>query len=67
MSSKTAGVLGYINEENKTNQAKPLNDKQTSEILPTADPDKQYKFALNFALKGDYDKAEVAFKEFIKK
>ena len=35
-------------------------------ILPDVSPTKQYKFATEFLKTGDYEKAEQAFKEFIK-
>ncbi len=34
-------------------------------ILPNAAPNEQYKFATNFIKIGDYEKAELALKEFI--
>ena len=48
----------------------PASVVQTSEIkkekvLPKTDPKKQYKFATNFIKVGDYEKAEIALKEFI--
>ena len=36
-------------------------------ILPDETPDKQYKFATSLIKVGDYDQAELALKEFVKK
>ena len=37
------------------------------EILPSGSPEEQYEFATSFLKVGDYDTAEVALKEFVKK
>lgn len=42
-------------------------DVETESILPKGTPASQYKFATNFIKVGDYQKAEIALKEFIDK
>ena len=42
-------------------------DVEAESILPKGTPANQYKFATNFIKVGDYQKAEIALKEFIEK
>ena len=42
-------------------------DVEAESILPKGTPASQYKFATNFIKVGDYQKAEIALKEFIEK
>ena len=78
LDSKTKQVLGYIKEDEKTNPKKNENEnilgakdkknqvlKKNNTVLPNKDPEEQFKVSLNYALTGDYEKAELAFKEFI--
>ena len=68
LDSKSNGVLGFIKEKEKEKKVgiRNKNIKKNNSFFPNSNPEEQYKFSLNYALKGDYDKAEVAFKEFIK-
>lgn len=44
-----------------------VEESDTKEILPNASPDEQYKFATSLIKVGDYDQAELALREFVKK
>ena len=44
-----------------------VEESDTKEILPNAPPDEQYKFATSLIKVGDYDQAELALREFVKK
>ena len=74
LNSKTEGVLGFIKEsDNKKN--KPVdtvvsNQKSKTEnqsFLPKETADANFNYALDFASQLDFDNAEKAFKEFLKK
>ena len=39
--------------------------ERTEKILPDANPEEQYKFAVSFIKVGDYDTAELALREFV--
>ena len=44
-----------------------VEESDAKEILPNASPDEQYKFATSLIKVGDYDQAELALREFVKK
>lgn len=44
-----------------------VEESDAKEILPNAPPDEQYKFATSLIKVGDYDQAELALREFVKK
>ncbi|MAK12145.1 MAG: tol-pal system protein YbgF [Candidatus Pelagibacter sp.] len=44
-----------------------IEEAETKEILPKKSPEEQYKFATSLIKVGDYDQAELALKEFVKK
>ena len=44
-----------------------IEEPQVKEILPKKSPEEQYKFATSLIKVGDYDQAELALKEFVKK
>jgi len=63
-----------VKKENQqeTNSINPagvvkLEKAETKDILPNDTPEKQYKFATSLIKVGDYDKAELALKEFVTK
>ena len=68
LDSKSKGVLGFIKEEEKSKKddLKSEKRKNNNSFFPNSNPEEQYKYSLNYVLKREYDKAEVAFKEFIK-
>ncbi len=68
LDSKSKGVLGFIKEEEKSKKVvvKDKKGKNKNSFFSSSEPEEQYKISLNYVLKRDYDKAEVAFKEFIK-
>ncbi len=44
-----------------------IAEPEAKEILPKKPPEEQYKFATSLIKVGDYDQAELALKEFVKK
>jgi tol-pal system protein YbgF len=42
-----------------------INKPKTTKILPKASIAEQYKYAMNVMKSGDFEKAEIAFKEFV--
>ena len=44
-----------------------VEESDAKEILPNTSPDEQYKFATSLIKVGDYDQAELALREFVKK
>ena len=44
-----------------------IEEPEAKEILPKKSPEEQYKFATSLIKVGDYDQAELALKEFVKK
>ena len=59
-------------EQQKTNSINPasvvkIEQAEEKEILPNKSPEEQYKFATSLIKVGDYDQAELALKEFVKK
>ncbi len=44
-----------------------IEEPEVKEILPKKSPEEQYKFATSLIKVGDYDQAELALKEFVKK
>lgn len=69
------GTMVFQKETEKEQQTSSINpaavvrveESDTKEILPNAPPDEQYKFATSLIKVGDYDQAELALKEFVKK
>ena len=67
--------LGTIVTKKETQQTKSINpasvvkieQPKAKEILPKKSPEEQYKFATSLIKVGDYDQAELALKEFVKK
>ncbi|MEL0242748.1 MAG: tol-pal system protein YbgF [Pelagibacteraceae bacterium] len=58
--------------QQKTNSVNPagvvkIEDAEVKEILPNKSPEEQYKFATGLIKVGDYDQAELALREFVKK
>lgn len=52
-----------VNTESLKLKEKP--NKAQAKILPKASAAEQYKFAMNIMKSGDFEKAEIAFKEFV--
>ena len=44
-----------------------IEEPEVKEILPKKSPEEQYKFATSLIKVGDYDQAELALREFVKK
>ena len=70
LDGQTKGVLGFIKEdEKKLNDLSAQSNNVTGDkrfsILPMGSEDEHYNFAQDAALKGDFIKAEKAFKEFL--
>ena len=69
------GTMVFQKETEKEQQTSSINpaavvrveESDAKEILPNASPDEQYKFATSLIKVGDYDQAELALKEFVKK
>ena len=69
------GTMVVQKETEKEQQTSSINpaavvrveESDAKEILPNASPDEQYKFATSLIKVGDYDQAELALKEFVKK
>ena len=72
LTPKTIGILGFVKENPDQNknitltQEKKKIERDLNSTLPKGSADDQYNFALDAALKGDFSKAENAFKEFLK-
>ena len=71
---KTEGVLGFIkendNKEDKSNKTIVNNQKNNTDdrsYLPTGTAEENFNYALDLASQLDFDNAEKAFKEFLKK
>ena len=68
----TMVVQKQTEKEQQTSSINPaavvrVEESDAKEILPNASPDEQYKFATSLIKVGDYDQAELALKEFVKK
>lgn len=63
LNDQTEGVLGFVKDQSiKDNKNK---DNLVLPKLKKLSPEDQYNLALEAALKGDFDKAEKRFKEFL--
>ena len=65
-------VQKQTEKEQQTSSINPaavvrVEESDAKEILPNASPDEQYKFATSLIKVGDYDQAELALREFVKK
>ncbi len=74
LNAKTKGVLGYIKEtdqkEDKATEKVINNNKNETEeasLLPKGTAEENFNYALDFASQLDFENAEKAFKEFLKK
>ena len=78
LNAKTEGVLGFIkendNKDSKTQEAFVNNQKNKSEnniengpFLPKGSSEENFNYALDLASQLDFENAEKAFKEFLKK
>ncbi len=74
LNSKTEGVLGFIKEtDNKQNKSveKVVNNQKNkidnNTFLPKGTAEENFNFALDLASQLDFENAEKAFKEFLKK
>ena len=74
LNSKTEGVLGFIkendNKENKSLETVVNNQKKKTDkdiILPKGTAEENFNYALDIANQLDFENAEKAFKEFLKK
>ena len=74
LNAKTEGVLGFIKEnENKEDKSKKtIVNKQENKIenrsyLPKGTAEENFNYALDLASQLDFENAEKAFKEFLKK
>ena len=74
LNAKTEGVLGFIKEtddkQSKTKEAFINNQKNKNEnepFLPTGTAEENFNYALDLASQLDFENAEKAFKEFLKK
>ncbi len=68
----TMVVQKQMEKEQQTSSINPaavvrVEESDAKEILPNASPDEQYKFATSLIKVGDYDQAELALREFVKK
>ena len=59
-------------EQQQTSSVNPkgvvkIEEPEVKEILPKKSPEEQYKFATSLIKVGDYDQAELALREFVKK
>ena len=69
------GTMVFQKQKEKEQQTSSINpaavvrveESDAKEILPNASPDEQYKFATSLIKVGDYDQAELALREFVKK
>ena len=65
-------VVQKQSEQQQTSSVNPkgvvkIEEPEVQEILPKKSPEEQYKFATSLIKVGDYDQAELAFREFVKK
>ena len=65
-------VVQKQSEQQQTSSVNPkgvvkIEEPEVQEILPKKSPEEQYKFATSLIKVGDYDQAELALREFIKK
>ena len=74
LNAKTEGVLGFIKEnENKENKSKKTivniqeNKTENRSFLPKGTAEENFNYALDLASQLDFENAEKAFKEFLKK
>ena len=74
LNAKTEGVLGFIKEtDNKDSKSigTNINDKKNKTdnglFLPNGTAEENYNYALDLASQLDFENAEKAFKEFLKK
>jgi len=74
LNAKTDGVLGFIketdNNESKTKEAFINNQKNKNKnvpFLPKGTAEENFNYALDLASQLDFENAEKAFKEFLKK
>jgi len=68
----TMVVQKQTEKEQQTSSINPaavvrVEESDAKEILPNVSPDEQYKFATSLIKVGDYDQAELALREFVKK
>lgn len=59
-------------EQQQTSSINPasvvkIEEPEVKEVLPKKSPEEQYKFATSLIKVGDYDQAELALREFVKK
>jgi len=52
-------------ESIKLKEKEKINKSTTTKVLPKASITEQYKYAMNLMKSGDFEKAEIAFKEFV--
>tara|TARA_Y200000002_G_scaffold87822_1_gene70126 strand:- start:1009 stop:1926 length:918 start_codon:yes stop_codon:yes gene_type:complete len=69
---KNLGTMVTKKETQKTSSINPasvvkIEEPEAKDILPKKSPEEQYKFATSLIKVGDYDQAELALKEFVKK
>ena len=74
LNSKTEGVLGFIKEnDNKEDKSKKTivnnqeNKTENRSYLPKGTAEENFNYALDLASQLDFENAEKAFKEFLKK
>ena len=74
LNAKTEGVLGFIKEnENKEDKSKKTivnnqeNKTENRSYLPKGTAEENFNYALDLASQLDFENAEKAFKEFLKK
>ena len=65
-------VVQKQSEQQQTSSVNPkgvvkIEEPEVQEILPKKSPEEQYKFATSLIKVGDYDQAELALREFVKK
>ena len=72
LNDQTEGVLGFVKDQSIKDDKKKIltqdNKNKDNLVLPKLkklSPEDQYNLALEAALKGDFDKAEKRFKEFL--
>ena len=74
LNAKTEGVLGFVKDnENKEDKSKKTivnnqeNNKENRSYLPKGTAKENFNYALDLASQLDFENAERAFKEFLKK
>ena len=74
LNPKTKGVLGFITEnDNKEDKSKKTivnnqkNNTENRSYLPKGTAEENFNYALDLASQLDFENAEKAFKEFLKK